>query len=567
MSAPSAPDENTSPSKQKVLRDRLVSFLRHVPGGLVVARWIRPNFTYFWTTRQPTLWIVGLVVGGIVGIATIAFRELLGLIQLAWLQEMSEFVATAARGQHWLVILLAPAFGGLLVGIMLERLLPAKRAFGVADVIEARVMSGREVNVKEGFYSALVSAVSLGFGASSGREGPVVHLGATISALFSKWLNLNGKPDRILLGCGVASAVSASFNAPIAGVLFAHEVILGHYAASAFVPIVIASVSGTILSRLYFGETAAFIIPDYQITSYWEFPAFALLGVVCAFVAIAFQASLVGADWMARNVKIRLMFRPIIGGFIIGFIGIFLPEILGVGYEATNLALYGSLPLSMLLILLVAKMLATAITLASRFGGGVFSPALYLGAMTGGAFGIVASSLSPELASSGGAYAMLGMGAVAASVIGAPISTLLIVFELTGGYEITIAALVTIALSHGLTQALHGRSFFHWQLEMRGLFVLDGPHKYLVKNARVSEVMRPVEESDETSFDPASGAIYLRPTDTLEAALRAFDTGGHVRIPVVDPQDATKIIAHLMQVDVLRQFNSALVKVSEEEHR
>ena len=564
-------DEDQTPANQaparKSVRDTLIAFVRLVPGGMVVARWIKPNVTYFWTTKQPTLWMAGLIVGAIVGATTIAFRELIGVVQLAWLRDMSEFVATAARAQPWWVVLLAPAFGGLLVGLMLEKLMSSRRAFGVADVIEARVMSGRNVSVKEGFFSAIISAVSLGFGASTGREGPVVHLGATISAFFSKWLNLAGKPERTLLACGVASAVSASFNAPIAGVLFAHEVILGHYAATAFVPIAIASVAGTVLSRIYFGETAAFLIPDYDITSYWEFPAFALLGLVCAFVAIAFQASLVGTDWVARNIKMRLLFRPIIGGFLIGFIALFYPEVLGVGYEATNLALLGKLSLTTLIALLFAKIIATAITFASRFGGGVFSPALYLGAMAGGAFGVVASGIFPDLSSSGGVYAILGMGAVAASVIGAPISTVLIVFELTGGYEITIALMVTIAISYGLTQAFHGRSFFHWQLEMRGLFVQDGPHKYLLKNARVSEVMQPIDDEDETSFDPASGEAYLRPTDTLEAALRAFDTGGRTRILVVDNDDATKVIAHLQQVDVLRQFNSALISTSEEEHR
>lgn len=534
----------------------------------VVIQWIKPNITYFQTTRQPTLWLFGLIAGTCVGAAAIGFRELLGLFQLIWLQDMSEFVATAARKQPWWVILLTPACGGLIVGIMLEKLLAGKRAFGVADVIAARAQTTQRMSFKQGIYSSLVAAVSLGFGASAGREGPVVHLGATISSFFSQKLGLSGRSTRILLACGVASAVSASFNAPIAGVLFAHEVILGHYAASAFVPIAISSVAGTVLSRLYFGETAAFIIPNYQITSYWEFPAFALLGVVCAIVAIGFQATLVGADWASRHVNMRLWMRPVLGGLIIGGIAILYPEILGVGYEATNQALNGELPIIMLLTLLVVKTLATAITLASRFGGGVFSPALYLGAMTGGAFGLIAANVSPDLASSGGVYAIIGMGAVAASVIGAPISTVLIVFELTGGYTLTIALLVTIGISYGLTQALHGRSFFHWQLEMRGLFVQDGPHKYIGKNTHVREIMRPLSKDEKTDpFDPGSGKIYLRPGDTLETALRSFDTKDNHRIPVVDPDDATKIIAYVVHVDVLNQFNSALIKASEEEHR
>lgn len=554
-------DENPKTENRK---KTFPALLYALPGLSAMIRWVQPNLIYFQTTRQPILWLMGLVAGAGVGVATIVFRELLGIFQLVWLQDMSELVATAARNRPWWVVLLAPAAGGLVVGLILERLMPGKRAFGVADVIEARVLTARSIPLASGVCSALVSAISLGFGASAGREGPVVHLSATLSSFLAGKLGLGGRTKRILLACGVASAVSASFNAPIAGVLFAHEVFLGHYAASAFVPVVIASVSGTILSRLYFGETAAFIVPDYQITSYWEFPAFALLGVVSAFVAIGFQTSLIGADWLARNIDIRLWMRPVIGGFAIGAIAIAYPEILGVGYEATNQALHGRLSIIMLLSLLAMKTLATAITFASRFGGGVFSPALYLGAMAGGAFGLIAAGVFPELASSGGVYAILGMGAVAASVIGAPISTALIVFELTGGYTLTIALLITVSISYGLTLALHGRSFFHWQLEMRGLFVQDGPHKYLIQTAHVREIMHPLPAPK--PFDPASGS-YLRPADTLETALRAFDSGGEHCIPVVSPDDAATMIGHLFQVDVLRKFNSALVDASEEEHR
>lgn len=554
-----------TPGKSESLVRARLGFVLARPGIVAAWSWVRPNLTYFLTTRQPVLWLLALLIGIFVGGAAIAFRELVGAFQLIWLQDMSELVATAARRQPWWVILLAPAVCGAIVGLLLEKVMPGKRALGVADVIEARAMPARRIGFRSGVCSALIAAVSLGFGASAGREGPLVHLGATISNLFAERLRLGERASRILLACGAGAAVSASFNVPLAGVLFAHEVILGHYAARAFVPIVISTVSGTILSRLYFGEHAAFIIPDYQITSYWEFPAFAILGVVAALVAVGFQVSLIGADWIARNVDLKLWMRPIIGGLLVGAIGIAYPEILGVGYEAVNEALYGNLSITLLISLTLMKTLATAITLASRFGGGVFSPALYLGAMTGGAYGLIAAFVFPELASSGGVYAILGMGAVAASVIGAPISTVLIVFELTGGYTLTIALLITVAIAYGITLAMHGRSFFHWQLEMRGLFVQDGPHKYLVKNARISEIMRPLETPQ--SFDPGSGEAYLRPSDTLETALRTFDTGGQERIAVVKQDDATIMIGHAVQVDVLRQFNSALIKASEEEHR
>ncbi len=208
--------------------------------------------------------------------------------------------------------------------------------------------------LKTGLWSALVTAISLGSCASAGREGPVVHLGATLGSWFAGRIKLPAGATRTMLGCGVAAAIAASFNAPIAGVLFALEVILGHYALSAFVTIVISSVAATLITRIQFGDYPAFAIPDYSIMSFYEFPAFALLGFVCAATAIAFQFALITTDRVARGIPLPLWARPVVGDLMVGTIGVFLPDILGVGYAAT------------------------AITLASRFGGGVFSPSLYI---------------------------------------------------------------------------------------------------------------------------------------------------------------------------------------------
>ena len=395
----------------------------------------------------------------------------------------------------------------------------------------------------------------------------MVHLGATIATTFAHSMKLQEWSRRTLLACGVAGAVSASFNAPIAGVLFAHEVILGHYAMRAFVPIVISSVSGTILSRQWFGADAAFVIPDYQIESYLEFPAFALLGMVCALVAIVFQLTMVVFDTAARSVEVPLWTRPVIGGAMIGTIALVFPEILGVGYEATDQALKSELSLVFLLSLLVAKTVATAVTLASRFGGGVFSPSLYLGAMAGGAFGIVAGQMAPTLASDQGLYSIIGMGAVAAAVLGAPISTTVMVFELTGGYAITIALLLAVAVSVGINEAVNGRSWFQYQLEIRGLAIRAGPHKAVVKRIKVMDFMRPLPPGEEETFDTEQDTTPLQPDASLETALRTFDETGYQRLPVVDPADESRIIAWATQVAALRAHARALVAVSEEEHR
>ena len=534
--------------------------------------WVSPNLELFESSRQIRVWIAAMIIGFAVSIGAIVFRELIGFVQVFWLADRSENLISAAAKIPWWVILLAPVVGGAIVGWMLTRVLPQRRCLGVADVIEARAVDGRRVSFRQAVWSAIATAVSLGSGASAGREGPMVHLGAGIATAIIERFGLPKWSERTLLASGAAAAVSASFNAPIAGVLFAHEIVLGHYSRRSFVPIVIAAVGGTIFSRLWFGDIAAFEIPAYQITSFWEFPAFALLGFVCALVSVIFQFALVGTDYVARNIDMPLFLRPVAGGVLIGCIGVFFPHVLGVGYEATDMALTNKLDIQLLLALLVFKTAATAITLASRFGGGVFSPALYLGAMAGGAFGLIASNVFPELSSSQGLYAILGMGAVAAAVLGAPFSTTMIVFELTGGYTLSIALLLAVSISTGINQAIHGHSFFEWQLEMRGLFFKDGPHKFLMRSIKVADFMTPVPKDSEPArhefHEYESNPLpYLENPDNLEFALRRFDEAGMPTLPVVDVNRDYLVIGHATQTAALAYFNRALVAESEEEHR
>ncbi len=538
-------------------------WLRHVVRDRVL-----PNVRLFRGDRELLVWLLALLIGVGAAYLAILFRIGIGLVQYPWLGTMTEQVFQTAARTPWFVVLLAPAVGGLLVGLFLQYLMPGRRALGVADVIEARALLGCRVPARQGLASAAVSTVSLGMGASAGREGPVVHLGATAASLLVDLFHLPHAARRTLLACGVAAAVSASFNAPIAGVLFAHEVILAHYALRAFVPIVIASVAATVVSRLHLGSFPAFSIPEHQITSYLEFPAFALLGLVCAVVAIAFQFAIIAADRTALSVNVPLWTRPAIGGLMIGAIAIWFPQVLGVGYDATDAALKDMLPLGMMLILLVLKTVTTAITLASRFGGGVFSPSIYLGAMTGGSFGLIAISAFPEMTSSEGLYAILGMGAVAAAVLGAPISTTLIVFELTGGYEMTIALLLAVSISVGLTQAVHGQSFFHWQLSTRGLFLKEGPHKHIVRSLKVRDFMAPLETPETyRAVEDGADIPWLTVNDTVEAALRAFDREGVDRIAVVEEDDTSRVVGWVDHVGTLNAFNAALIEASVEEHR
>ncbi len=528
------------------------------------------NVNSFLRDRQPLVWLLALLIGVAVAYVAVAFRWSIGMFQLLWLGTQSEKVASAAVEAGWLAVLLAPAFGGAIVGFILHKHMPGRRAQGVADVIEARAVHDSNISVKAGVWSAIAASVSLGFGASAGREGPVVHIGATIASFVENFFRLTHGTRRTLLACGVAAAVAASFNAPMAGVIFAHEIILAHFALSAFVPIVIASVAATVVARVHLGNFPAFVVPEYQITTYWEFPAFALLGVTCAAVAIAFETALMVTEKVSWKFQVPLWVRPIVGGLMIGSIALVFPQVLGVGYEATDAALTLQYPLWMMLALLVAKTAATAITLATRFAGGIFSPAIYLGAMAGGSYGLIASSMFPDMSSSHGLYAILGMGAVAGAVLGAPISSTLIILEVTKGYDISLALMLTVSIAHGLTRAALGLSFFHWQLSKRGLSVQEGPHQEIMRSLLVRDfitVLKTDAPPDERQRDPHSQPDWLTANDTVETALRLFDRTGRHRIPVVAMGDEMQIVGWAERMSAMDAFNKALIERHVEEHR
>jgi chloride channel protein, CIC family len=325
-----------------------------------------------------------------------------------------------------------------------------------------------------------------------------------------------------------------------------------------FAPLVLASVTATIVSQAWFGNVAAFTVPAYHITSYLEIPAFALLGVIAAGVAILFQAALVGADWLARKGPLPLVARPAVGGLIIGAIAIWFPQVLGVGYDTTDAALNGRLTATAMIVLIVVKTAATGIALASRFGGGIFSPTLYLGALTGGAFGLIATGVFPDAGSSEGLYAILGMGAVAAAVLGAPISTTVMVFELTGGFALSLALLLAVSIANGLSQAVLGRSFFQAQLEARGIIPDRDPYGGAMREIRVADFMEPRADGAPAARGADDQTPVLRPHDTLATALRAFDTSGKRDLDVVDPADGTKIVGTTSQATALAHLYRAL---------
>lgn len=440
--------------------------------------------------QQLRLSALALVVGVVAAIGAVVFREMIELVQQGFFGVSTERLASFAASLPGWRVVLAPALAGLFVGIFVKFALRDQRSHGVAEVIEASAIHGGRMTFRDGLVSAIVSAVSIGGGASVGREGPAIHLGGALASTIGGWFKLDRSQARIILGAGAAAAIAASFNAPFAGVFFAHEVIIGHYALPAFAPVAIGSVTGTVAARVYFGDFPAFIIAGHEISSLLEMPAFALLGVVCAMAAIAFIRLVPMVQDIHGKLKIPRWASPAIGGLLVGLLALWFPEVLGVGYEATDRALNGEYLLVMLIALAAAKLLATVICLGSGFGGGVFSPSLFIGAMIGGAFGVVAAIPFPDLASSLGAYTVVGMGATAAAVFGAPISTTLMIFELTGDYRLTIAVLIAVVIAMVFTRVFHGPSYFLNMLRRRGLDLSGGHDIGTLVTARAGDLMR-----------------------------------------------------------------------------
>ena len=527
--------------------------------------------------NQVIFWFIALLIGLAAGLAALGFRMgIEGLQGLIYGTDDIAMLHSWARTLPWYAILITPIIGGTVVGLILTRFTDDGRVRSVADVIEGAALKDGRVEVKAGLASAVSSLITLSSGGSTGREGPVVHLAGVISTKVSNLIRADGITGRDLLGCAVAAAVSASFNAPIAGALFALEVILRHFAVHSFAPIFIASVTGTLVSRLRFGDITEFTLPTQNALAFYvELPAFLILGLISGVVSVVLMRTIFWFDDMGTTAHGRTGLprwtRPAIAGAMLGVIAIPFPHIIGVGYETTTAALSGDLLFHETVVFCLLKIFAVAITMAGRMGGGVFSPSLMVGALTGLGFGIVATGIFPDVSGSETLYALAGMGAVSAAVLGAPISTTLIVFELTGDWQTGLAVMASVSLSTALASNLVDRSFFLTQIERRGVHLAAGPQAYLLATFGVMQIMRPPDmprsAPEERCMAMIEESLYLLDTATLETAMPVFEATNESFLPVVSFKDGKlSLIGALFQVDALRAYNRALAATAAEEH-
>jgi CIC family chloride channel protein len=458
-------------------------------------------------TRTGAAAALGLGVGLAVALAAMGFVE-----ALDWLNDrllVSPYARARFSGSDAtlaLITLAGPALVGLLVGL-LGATLPHRRGLTPADAVLAAQTGEPLPKQRHSAISTLAALLSLGCGASVGQYGPLVWMGAAMGGQATR-LGIRGRDGRaIAIGCGVAAAIAAAFSAPIAGLVFAHEVVLRHYSMRAFAPVAIAAACGHVVATTVFHRQPLFLVSFEHVGQWWEYGLFGLLGLLSAGIAWALVSGVLGAGRLAARLHAPSYTRPMLAGLAVGLMALALPETLGTGRETLRFAtIGGAFTAGELAALVVAKIGLTALCLGFGFIGGVFSPALLIGSLWGALFGMGAAAASPVPLSGVEPYAICGMMAVASAVIGAPLATILIVFELTRSYDLTIAAMVSVVLSNLAAHRLFGRSMFDRQLQGRGFDLSVGRDKALLSR----RPLRAFVSQDYVAAAPGETAAGLR---------------------------------------------------------
>ncbi len=434
------------------------------------------------------LLVVAVLIGMGTGALAVAFRYLLlYTTDLFWPDPNA--LLDVKNHYPWYLILAIPVFGGLLVGPLINRLSPETRGAGVPEVIEAVVTREGTIRHRTAFFKTLFTVLSIGTGASVGREGPVVHIGSSVGSSIAQLLKLPAEWKRVFLACGAAAGIAATFNAPMAGMLFAAEIILVDFQVSYLSHIAISAVTATVVSHHFLGSLPTFQVPAYELVSYVELPLYALLGLLAGLLSILFIRSVSLVEDLFNKSKIPFSYRPAIAGLLIGGIAVGWPHVLGVGYESINLALTANMAIGLMGVVLLLKLLATASSVGAGFSGGIFAPSLVLGSLLGGLFGSVAEMVFPGSVATSAAYSLIGMGAVVAGTTLAPITAIFTIFELTYNFDIILPLMTCCITSLVTVQKLYGYSIYETRLLRKGIRMVRGHDVNLLRAMRVGDFM------------------------------------------------------------------------------
>ncbi len=470
------------------------------------------------------LTLLAALVGFVAGMASIGFKAMIGFFQtLFW---RADSILAAAASQPWYVTLLIPTLGALIISPIIYYGAREAKGHGVPEIIESLILREGRIRPKVVAIKSLASSICIGSGGSVGREGPIVQISSSIASSMGQLFRIKKKGMRTLVAAGAAAGIGATFNAPIAGALFAVEVLLGEFGVYSFSPIIVSSVIATLTSRMVTGENfAAFAVPEYTLKSVWEIGPYILLGLVSGLIAILFIKTLYFLEDRYDKMRIHPLIKPVTGGLVVGAIGLGFPQIFGVSYESIDACLQNEVVLWLAFVLVFAKILATSFTLGSGGSGGVFAPSLFLGAMTGSVIGSVFQNAFPNAMSSPGAFSLVGMGAMVAAATHAPITAIIIIFELTNDYKIILPLMLSCIIASFLTMGLHKDSIYTMKLTRRGFRFREGRELNILSSLKVEDFL-----SDDYQ-------VFLN-TDHVGHIINQAIGGKHHNFQIVDTDDS-----------------------------
>lgn len=573
-----------------------------------------------WLDRlQPSESVVlggaALLVGLTSGIGVWLFKRLIDLAHLVVFGELGTFLG---KFGIWTVALL-PVLGGVVVGLVVHYFIGEERHHGVAGIMEAVALGGGRLRYRRVPAKAIAAALSIGSGASVGPEDPSVQIGSSLGSMFGQWLHLSDERVRALVAAGAAGGIAAAFNAPITGVFFSLEIILGELSGSTMGVVVLASVISAVFTQAVSGTQPAFRIPAYAFHSAWELPLYLGLGLLAGPVAALYVKGLYVAQDFFHGWRAPRWVKPAVAGLAVGVVGIFLPQIFGVGYDSIEKILNGdTLAVTMLIALLAGKLVLTSISIGGGFPGGVFAPSLFLGAVLGAAYGQIAGQLFPALGIVPPAFAMVGMGAVLAGAVHAPLTAILLLFEMTNDYRIILPLMFAVIVSLITSRWLRSDSVYMLGLARKGIRLQRGRDVEVLEGITVGEVMQmelmPLRESDSLA---TASEVFMRtrhhglpvvndagdlvgvvtvqdleqaqteglgkantvgdictrdllvayPDETIGAALRRMGARDIGRLPVVARDNPRRLVGVLRRTDMVRAYDIALTRRAAMRHR
>jgi CIC family chloride channel protein len=565
--------------------------------------------------------LTALVVGVGAGLGAVIFRRLIDGIQTLSFVKIAGILEPISPFQYILI----PAVGGLIVGLLIFYFAREAKGHGVPEVMEAVALRGGRIRPRVAVVKALASSVCIATGGSVGREGPIAQIGSAIGSTVGQLLHLSDDRVRNLVACGTAGGIAATFNAPIAGALFALEVILGQFHATYFGAVVISAVTADVVAQFFEGNNRAFIVPEYSLVSPWELVLYALLGVFAAIGSVIFIRSLYASEDLWDSFKLPEYIKPALGMALLGVLGIVTykasgyPRIFGIGYGSITESLSNNIAFQVTLILFFLKMLATILTLGSGGSGGVFAPSLFMGAMLGVTFGQIVNLIFPSITAPAGAYALVGMAAFFSGAAHAPVTAILIMFEMTGDYKIILPLMLATVVSTLFSRLLNKESIYTLKLSRRGVHLDQGRDIDVMQGVKVGEIMTtdvhvvspemplstlaevflethhhgfPVVGSDGDlvgvvtiqDFDKSleedrieghtvgdiatcDDLLVAYPDEPVWEALRRLSVRDVGRLPVLERNDSRRLVGVVRRNDIIRAYKVAIINRSHHQHK